>query len=379
MSGNTDEIDRECRTATKRRKFLQSVSVGSFAGLVSTTVSGSGNRVEIVTDRGKGGKPIRKKEVPSKWLNAEKRAEEIKTRVANRTRSNPKVYNISIANSGEKYDGLYMPKLKVRVEPNSSNLPDSAGRPEIPDLPEQVEGIPVDMVEEENKAKPKVCNNDEYQPVPGGVQIYNPRAQWAGSATCKVWDAFGNPGLLTCAHMFDQTNCRGDITGLDLVQSGNKLGEVPDAKDGTYEYYDHNEDWAVLDKTGNQTDGYADQIVRGGTVVGYKSRNGLSYLRSNDIEIYQMGRTTCKTKGTVQAVNVLHSGSPCFVTDRAVEYNVKTKGGDSGGPFYDEWYDRGDYKLKSSIIGPLWGGYTYTNWGVAAYWLHNHYGFEFVN
>lgn len=278
-------------------------------------------------------------------------------------------------------DDHYMPKIKVRVEPNNSNLPDSAGRSEIPDLPEQVEGTPVDLVEEENKAKSKDCNNGEYKPVPGGVRIKNTRLGTYGTATCKVWDAFGNPGLLTAAHLFNQSNCRDDITGLDLEQSGNKLGEVPDAKDGVYEYYDHNEDWAVLNKTGNQTNGYTDQIAGEGNIVSYKSKDGLSFLRSYNVEIYQMGTSSCKTKGTVEAVNVLHSGKigTCFSTDRAVEYNVKAVDGDSGGPFYDSWFDSSDYTLKSSIIGPLWGGYTYTNWGIAAYWLHNHYGFEFVN
>lgn len=351
-----------------RRRYLQSVGAIGLGGVFSCVTAGARSKTtKIVTDRANN-EPIRTKEVPTKWLEFEKKATDVWNKLLEQHMSNSHVYSIGLGNSTERIGDLFKSKIKIRTEPNGPDLV----------LPNRVDDVPVSIQEEENTSSPDTCNTDEYTPVPGGVKIENSNAGGVGTLTTKVWDKYGNPGALTCAHMFDQNSdlCNRDLTGLHLSQSGNKMGEVPGQ-----DYYNHDEDWVFLDKTGNETQGYEASIPGGANaVVAHKTKEGMRDLKSSNAEIHHMGRTSCESTGEITGVNFLHIGGSdsCFASDHAFETDINTSGGDSGGPFYQSWYDSSEYREEASIIGPLWGSTDTNSWGTGAHWIYGHYGISFT-
>lgn len=370
----------ESANSITRRKYIQSAGVTGLGSIFATeSVSGRGETTKIVTDRARG-EPLRTKEVPTKWVEFERKVTKVREQISRDysyhrqtfesqedREQTPVVYSIGIGNSDERIGDRFKSNVRLRVDPDGPGL----------SLPSHIDGVPVEVVEEENTSSPDSCNTDQYTPVPGGVKCKNPRTGGIATTTTKVWKN-GSPGLLNCAHIFDQDaySCDGDLTGLDLEQSGNKMGEVPSKY-----HYDHREDWAILDKSGNQTNGYALRIENAADeVVGYKTDSGMRDMKSNGEAVYQMGKTTCSTSGEITGVYVEHSGGSgsCFYTNYAVETNTDTENGDSGGPHYDRWFEHATNEYKASIICPHWGSTDTNTWGTAAEHLYKVHDIAFT-
>lgn len=356
-------------TQVSRRKYLKASGLGlSLAGFSGFAAS-QFDRTEVVTARA-GGTPIETKKVPTEWHDHEQQAEKIQERIISNRAASKGVFRIALVNSDEQVGGYAKSKIEVSVRPQAK----------APAIPAHVEGVPVDMVQEENTMSPDscsedICNDGDYDPVPGGVAISNPDGG-SGTSTGKAWGPAGNPGLVTCAHLFSQgRTCGRDITGETLNQSSSQMGEVPGAP-----WFDHEEDWVFIDKTGNETSGYQNWIEGVGLVVGHYTKLGLQDLKSNNETVHKMGLRTCETSEQITGVNVWASGGAddCFTTSYGVELEGCAMSGDSGCPHYHRYHNKPKDRTEAKIICPHWGGSDTYNYGTGVYHMWSQHGIRWT-
>jgi hypothetical protein len=360
-----------------RRSALKSLgAAGAGVSLFSGTVSSQEKTKTIVVARA-GDRPVRTKDVPADWYREKENASEAVSELKSKLLSDNQdccgeivkekgegVFGIGVRRSDGKIGGRY--GFKIRVQVKKDQLP--------PILKDHINEIPVEVEQTKNTLEPQDCNEDTYTPVPGGVSM---SADGGATVTSKAWDMYGNPGALVCAHVFNQNfTCDNNLAGESATQGGNKMGEVPSEN-----HFSHDDDFAFLDKTGNETSGYKDAIEGVvDDVRGYKTKDGLYDLQSIGETVYQFGRTTCETSGQITGVeNHGRSGTGwCYATNQEVQTDISTDSGDSGGPLYTKYFDKGDYEYRGEIIAPLYGADSEGARGAAAYHIYDSYGIRFT-
>ncbi len=362
------------QTTVKRRTALRSIGTAGVAGPVFTRLGDAteDDTVTVVTDRS-GTEPIRTVEVPRAWYEYERKVDEVRDALANRydvledVKADPQVVGLSIGNSDERIGDYYKSDVRVYVDTDERDIEVSA----------EIDGVPIKKITDFPEPKPvsEDCHTEEYTPVPGGVGMSNTGyyKSFRGTTTCKVLNSSGEPGMLTAAHVItDEDDCSSPWDE-KAYQAGNQMGKVP------YMGYDRSEDWAVIDTTGNETDGYAGYIEGANAAqAGYKTKDGLRTLKSNETTIHKMGKTTCKTDGTVNEVEAYHS-SGCFESYYTVICSLYADDGDSGSPIYHRWYNYDRHRYDLSVIGVTAKSNTDIEWTYAtgAYHLANDHGYDF--
>lgn len=349
-----------------RRSVLKRIgSAGFIVPATGQIVAGSSEgEVEITVVASADG-PVVTKTVPADWWEHEQRAESVKKQVERRlgTRTiggpTPGVTGVGLGKEDRTISGKYVSYVRITVNPDN--------RPGL-DLPSMIDGVAI-RVEEEPEGRPLDCHQQRYTPVPGGVGMATVDFDeyYEGTTTCKV-KVDSSPHMLTAAHLWDLgDDCSNSLKGKKAYQDQNQMGEIT--------AWDNGEDWAVIDKTGNETSGYESGIE--GLFAkqnGYVTKDGLKDLKGNATTVYQMGISTCQTSGTVEEVDVSKNPKYCFDSDHAVGVDIYVENGDSGGPIYHKFTFNNDKYV--SIIAPSWGETDYL-YGTAAFHLHNTHGMTF--
>jgi len=209
------------------------------------------------------------------------------------------------------------------------------------------------------------CNNQDFDPVPGGVGVNSGTSSW-------VVKKNGQEYLLTCGHVFN-TNCENStLKDMGVFQGSQTFGPVVDG--------DVDQDWAIA-KIGSfegldpEVDGLEYSVPqRDMGFGGHYTKMGALGIASNDDQVYALGTTTCETSGTVEGI--VSGNGVCGTYNDYIKTSVATKSGDSGGPVYNiVWGDNGPklyYIHMISLSIPC-----STTRGVAGYYLNNQAGLSF--
>lgn len=319
-----------------RREYLGAVG-GSVAGIsalaslqgVAKGAGGSSDRVTIPIIK-KGDTVVKEKEVPRKWFNHVQNARQAKQATVNQYKSHPGVVSVSRVRSKHRYGGRDGFNIQVGVRPDRAR----------PELPDQVNDIPVKVVEE-SRFTPTACEvTDKVTPVPGGVEI-NPDQGGFGTTGIKV-EQGGSYFMLTAAHLWDN-QCSESIRG-----------EACDIEDGSYfgsvDEFDREADYALVTPVGYNADDYIREddgfAIAQYPVGGYYTSSGVDTLITDGKSARSMGIVSGETSGTVEE-NGTWQGWDCVNFEYyGVGIDVHTIDGDSGGPVYRI---EGDYAIMVTI------------------------------
>lgn len=356
MKGNDSQI-------ISRRKALKAVGISGAAvttvpTLVGATKNSSHDDTVRITTVKVGDEPRVQKEVPADWWFYEQKADRIRSELENQYADVQGIYGVSLGTSKETISGRRKSALTVRVDPDSYDAV----------IPDHVDGVEVTIEKATETELMYDCSDDTsaHEYVPGGVSLTDDPALDANvTSTCEVTYS-GTHYLMTCAHQWD---CDTSAEGASVYQADQKVGEVYREK--------KNQDWVIVEKTSDsEISGFSHYIENDDDpLCGHVTRDGLIDLKGAGTTVYQQGIATCRTNHTVMDVDCNYSG--CYLNDgRTVRlgWNTdsdQTEKGDSGGPFFHNYYYNGSY--YNAIICPLTGNDTGNNAsiGTAAYWIHS--------
>lgn len=352
-----------------RRGVLKSVGTSGFAlpAMAPVVRGSSGDETKITVVASESG-PVVRKSVPTDWWEHEQRAKSVKKNLEQRFGirpdrvATPGVVGVGLGKDDKTISGKHASTVRVSVNPKN--------KPSLY-LPSKMDGIGIEVVEQ-GRGQPMDCNRQQYTPVPSGVGMDKAGfdEHYVFTTGCKV-EVNNTPYMLTAAHLYDLgDNCNNSLGGKKAYQDQNLMGEVYN--------WDNEEDWVLIDKTGNETSGYEAGIE--GLFAkqnGYVTENGLIDLKGDETTVYQMGISSCQTSGTVEVVKQREdSHSSCFNSFYAVGVDIHGENGDSGGPIYHKFtFNNNKYV---SIIAPLWGGSSDgLLYGTGAFHLHNTHNMVF--
>lgn len=343
----------ERELAVKRRKALKSLAgAGGLAYPGSSFFSGMDRTVEITIVE-VGGEPFITKLVPEDWWDHEQKAVNMMSYFEKKYGHQENVNDVCIGTVEDRISGRKMSSIVIQIEPGTS-LDSRAER----------RGVPIE-VEELEEPTPVNCNESDHDPVPGGVSTNNDGPSYCGfdvTTTGKV-DYNGSPAMMTCYHHYE---CYQNPNGETQYQCSQNAGECST--------YDRSQDWLVFTETSDDDIGgynaYIDAESHSAEQKGVVSDTGLHDLKSNDTEVYHMGRATCETGWEVE--KLYKSWTPCDFTG---SYYVGLKpldkqleGGDSGGPWFH--YTTLSGSAYNAMIAPTYaktGPDPKRGWGYAAW------------
>lgn len=365
----TEDIDKR---EFKRREFLKETSytATSASGFVGLTTTNSINRsisglvdkdidIEsnevIITTVAAGDQPVLQKKVPADWWAYETKVDEVHDKLSQEFSESPDIKGIGIRTTKEKISGRKASEITFQVDEDGTTAK----------IPDQVEGINIEAVDEINRP-PQACNLNTFDPLPGGVVMGQEKdtCEWGGGSTgCEV-RRDGNYYMLTAAHVL--LSVCGDTTQNNAAhpETCDYLGFVSD--------YDVSKDWAIVTRDPlSDIDDLDNTIAEtNGILSGHVTYSGLKDLMCSGETVYQQGKSTCKTSGTV--VGRKESYGYCGIDiNEGVKVDVKTDDGDSGGPCYHKYTYNGCEYL--SIIGTTTAYQVYS----PAYKMNNNHGIKF--
>ena len=223
----------------------------------------------------------------------------------------------------------------------------------------------VNVVEAQDPQPHSICDDTEWDCIPGGAIIRTERDDGTDitrcSLTCEIqYQSIDH--LMTSAHCFNA--CDEDPIGYHLKHGGEVIGEVVE--------YDVNLDFAIIEPVdGLKMD---DSIIdESQSIFGHVTRDGVEDLRDSGETVYHYGSTTCKTSGVVDGITSNLSGS-CDFDIEAPRMTTNADPGDSGGPHYH--HEQSLLIDALGIIGPHWGGDTY-EWAPPGYTITDQYDITF--
>lgn len=185
----------------------------------------------------------------------------------------------------------------------------------------------VQVVTEETGSFRGGCYTGYKDPLEGGIGCYSEEG-YNGTLCCRVKKG-GNTYLLTARHLFtgNGTFCSDDDTvGKTWFQgSGDKAGKV--------EYAYQNHDAVLLDTSKTSRSISNTMVDESGTVVGRVTKNGASYLMSNDSTVESRGRNSCDTSGQIVGGDQIIQCWDDYIGN-VIESSTTFDDGDSGGPVY---------------------------------------------
>jgi len=345
---------RNNKLVSRRNVLRSTVGISSIYSIGVVSGDDGDDQVTIPIVKS-GDEVVKSKQVPREWYDFENVADRIFNRIYNNHGNDEGVYSVAKGSDTRTVADRSVSNVEVYVEPGTRH----------PEIPSQVEGVNIEIIEETPDPKPDGCNTGTFDPVPGGVQIWNSDLDTFATTTQKVY-VNGDSHLLTCAHS-NRESCSDDIEGNVRVGNntlGNVMGGVNDkAMDiTTVPDYDVND--------------YANHIEDGDSPVvnGYVTEAALADFKSMDTTVHKFGFRTCHTSGEV--VNDKVMWSPCGSDKPYVTLNTHTEEGDSGAPHYYKWESSGDY--YAATIGTHFGDlYGNDSAACAAWKVHDVHGIQY--
>lgn len=313
---------------TGRRAILKSAGATTATLFGVGTVSGSGDTVEIVTERTKRG-PVTK-QVPRAWYEYEQAVDRALERAEQQYSDQSGLKSIHLVPSSQSRGGMRVSQIEFAVRFNSRTA----------DVPDAIEGIPVNTTTVRRDI-PTSCRSFDgaVDQIDGGRQVSGDNG--VGTAACRVFYD-GKTCLLTANHLFD--SCESN-NGDGADQGGEDIGNIIG--------YDAAYDWAVIEDTTSKTftdyienpENYS-QLPSGDLeVAGYFTYNGTKYLMDNALPIWKQGITTNQQIGHIYRMNYSTSFG-CVNFSDGIYSSCDTADGDSGGPTYAETSDQyGDVSM----------------------------------
>jgi len=292
-------------------------SVVGIGAAPFTDISGKlGDSVEIVVARDENG-PIETKKVPQSWYRQVRNTRRVVEKSREQFEKKSGVRGVKIGSSTEKFGGKSGHSIVISV--NETGV---RGK-----IPERVQNVPVEIVEEEGGSAPLNCDNlGDFNNIPGGVAH-----GFDFATTCvKVRDIqAGQRRMLTAAHVHG--SCGSNLSGNTFYQGDS---------DGTIRRYDWGTDFALVEDTYSDGESFDDKILEeDGTRIdidGWYTKDGISELMSNDEQVKKMGITSGNTTGEIKYMET--AGDPTDCHDYGYEgVRLTNNGGkgDSGGPIYN--------------------------------------------
>lgn len=232
------------------------------------------------------------------------------------------VHGVGLERRGSTIDGLRKQALTVHVEPGVTI-----------DVPGEFDGVEVRQ-SHEGRPEPAAinCYDVKEDPIPGGVAEAD---EYTGNSTlCCRGFKNGSKYVIAARHTFtsDGSHCNSeDVTGREWHQPdvGDRVGEVAFAW--------QNNDVALLDT--RHSSRTIDNTIHDetGEVVGRVTKDGMDYIKSNNLTLQKRGLNNCREAGNLLETGMVVgcSGSFDFVDDVA-RSSPTTEPGDSGGPVYYE-------------------------------------------
>lgn len=333
---------REDRTPS-RREVLGAIG-GSFglAGIPSTVGAKTDDYISIVTARSFDGEVVETEQVPQKWHNHIQEARNAKEQLAEEYPDrDTAIGTVSLTKSSERIDGYHGRKIQVEIHnDNHQSGSENTIISGAPNLPEQINGIPVSRTPRRQKFRTCVnneftesaCQNiAEYNNIPGGVLIEGENSLEIGT-TGWPGNIDGHSVIFTASHIFRQrNNCQEDILGDLACQLGNSVGDVV--------AFNGFEDWAAIKVNSSKTIDNSILLPDGTRfpIEAYLTSSGIQTAYEKDHPVYKMGISTGLQNGEISATNVDGSKNPSDCIDHGGEGIITTtnnSAGDSGGPLF---------------------------------------------
>lgn len=345
----------------KRRDVLKK-SGGAIAALSMVPASveaSSDDTTIIVTDEYKGD-PLAKEEVPTEWYQQVKNARTHQDALSSQYSDESWLVSVTRKPSDDRIGDLNAFKLEIGVT-SSQEAPNF--------LPEQIDGIPIEVVEEEPPTQE--CSTT-CSCVKGGttVDTEGPNGLHAHSGCATIEHPnYSDLCYLTCAH--GMGDCGDNI-------SSNEIRACKDSNSELIGYVDEwgwDLDWAFAEEaTLASISGLDNGIISASyDVSGHVTENGIDQMIADSSTAEKFGMKTCNTSGVLDGVanwEYCSAGQEDWVKNTA-----NSDGGDSGGVHFRE---RDSYNI-TTVIGVHHGSTSNHSWSGAAYRLNNKHSIEFTN
>lgn len=268
----------------------------------------------------------------------------LKRKLVSQYQDSPKIVDVAVGTSKQTLSNRLKSKLNVYLE-NSEIPPKNS--------PGNIDGIEIEYLESQPSKQLSggdggaSCNNGYFDPLPGGVSIYDyTDGEPYGTTSCRVEKA-GTEYILTAGHNFEE-----DCSTLydEAYHGSQRIGTVQEQGSPGLDWCtietDPNSDVAGFDNTVRDADG---SIY--GKVIGHATQSGLLDLKSTQSVIHKQGATTCHTTGHITAVDKSDSYCGQWHNDGYVETSIPADGGDPGGPVYWAMSDSDCQYAKVVMIG----------------------------
>lgn len=240
-------------------------------------------------------------------------------------------------------------------------------------IPEHVDGVPVNVNKVEGFSVGKCNTKDEGDIVRGGVKCTNGDGSSA-TLSGRIQDTSTNDYYFaTAGYLFDNN------TGGSLYQPDDqdpKIGKVTNA----YCYCD----LVIAEPRNGHTPDHHIKRVNSGepsNVKGIFTKSGLSDLKASGEPLEKVGITTCHTQGQIQAVdgNTCYYGCKCKTGQLKWGSESDFDDGDSGSlNFHPDPKNSTEDILIGGINNAVtwWDGDNFV-WGTAGHHIHNEHGLLF--
>lgn len=349
---------KNSRSSVDRRAVLKNVGrSGVLIGGGTLTALGSNKKREDIVMVRKGDEPYKTKSVPAEWWNHVLLARDLKSEFARKYRGDRNVV-LSLGTVDEEIAGRRKTSIVLGLKDGKTV-----------DVPDEIDGVPI-RVEEATEPEPDECNCycANYQNIKGGM-VGNGSYGGTGTLGAPGRDKNDNKGVITCAHLFSDY-CTTDITDRALQQDGDTIGEVS--------YYNAEMDWAFADWFDPADESLESKIIDSSlSVIGHVDEDGLQDMASTGRTVHKRGINTCSTTGEVYRTD--RQGDSCGDNeyDGWVIVTNSTANGDSGGPYFAEFYNDTYDFWYNSIVGIHHGDAGGNSMGCKAAEINNSDGVTF--
>lgn len=350
-----------------RRKILSGVGTSIAVASFSKTASASGvkiqdeDTIDIVTIR-QGDDPVKRENVPKKWwkhiTQIRQKQEKLSSTILN---------NDSVISVGRKIDdrsktqGNNDRKLSVKLE---------KGEELSTTIPRSINNVPIEVEkfgELKEECSDEICNDNTYDPIPGGAQLSHEDVPCYFTATCKV-NVNGDPRLMTTSHAYIDS-CS-DSVSKETTQTSDIIGS------NSSNILDYDHDFTVVKNESSQVSGFKDSVLhtKDGKqlgVSGHVTEDGIDYYTGDTF--YKYGTRTCRTDGPLTSVD---DGGKCSDSPDIFYTDIYSDSNDSGAPHYRVWEDDGNCDWAAILgvhIGSPSGSNKLKAYGCTAYSIKDYW------
>lgn len=313
---------------TNRRSVLKKLSISGITLSLTgaNLVSASEDTIEVPIAK-RGEKVILTEKVSEDWWEHVKESREGRKEIFSRFGSENSVGRIKTVLGEGTIAGNQKLKTVVEIDRDESGALDLHNAD--PDIPDQANGIPVEVEQAKEEAYTVCKNRGTYDEVKGGYTFgHNSN----GTAGWRVyWE--DDPYILTAAHLFHEHEgdfCYGGLTNEKAHQGDQLFGEATSD-------YDTSLDYALVEQTNDDVSlGTEVENSRGNTYMDGHITN-YEVLMEDGETIHKTGKTTGYTSGEITSITTSTSPTDsCIDIDRGecIEYSMNQAEGDSGSAPY---------------------------------------------